>query len=94
AEISFSGSHLDWLREIITIDTRVEEDLHVTIDPDPDNPTDFRNRWGGKVMTIEDDETAGEAPKTTLKCISMRRHLKGIYLAANPIFPMEIQFPK
>lgn len=94
AELSFSGSHLDWLRDIICIDTGVDEDLHITIDPDPDNPTDFRNRWGGKVQTIEDDETAGEAPKTTLKCISMRRHLKGIYLAANPIFPMEVQLPK
>lgn len=94
AEITFSGSHQDWLREIVCIDTRVEEDLHITIDPDPDNPTDWRNRWGGKVMTIEDDETAGEAPVTTLKCISNRRHLKGIYLAANPIFPMEVQLPK
>ena len=94
AEISWSGSHLDWLTDLVTIDTRVEEDLHVTIDPDPDNPTDFKNRWGGKVLTIEDDETAGEAPKLTLKCISMRRHLRGIYLAANPIFPMEVQFPK
>lgn len=94
AEISFSGSHLDWLRDIITIDTRVEEDLHITIDPDPDNPTDFKNRWGGKVLTIDDDETAGEAPVTKLTCISNRRHLKGIYLAANPVFPMQVQYPK
>lgn len=94
AEITFSGKHLDWLREIICIDTRVEEDLHITIDPDPDNPHDWKNRWGGKVLVIEDDETAGEAPTTTLKCISNRRHLSGIYLAANPIFPAEVQLPK
>lgn len=94
AEITFSGSHQDWLRDIITIQTRVEEDLHLTIDPDPDNPTDFKNRWGGKVLTIEDDETAGQAPTTTLKCVSNRRHLRGIYLAANPVFPMEVQLPK
>jgi hypothetical protein len=94
AEITFSGSHLDWLRDIVTVHTRVEEDLHITIDPDPDNPTDWRNRWGGKVIVIEDDETAGEASRTTLKCISHRRHLRGIYLAANPTFPVETQIPK
>lgn len=94
AEITFSGRHLDWLKDIVTIDTRVEEDLHITIDPDPDEPHDWKNRWGGKVLTIEDDETAGEAGSVTLKCISNRRHLRGIYLAANPIFPMEVQLPK
>lgn len=94
AEVTFSGTHQDWLRQIVCIDTRVEEDLHVTIDPDPDNPTDFKNRWGGKVLTIEDVEEAGQPPTTTLKCISNRRHMRGIYLASNPIFPMEIQIPK
>ena len=94
AEITFSGDHQDWLRQIVTIDTRVEEDLHITIDPDPDAPHDWKNRWGGKVTTIIDDETAGEAVTTTLQCVSHRRHMRGIYLAANPVFPMEVQLPK
>lgn len=94
AEITFSGDHQDWLRDLLMVDTPVGADLHVTIDPDPDNPTDFKNRWGGKVVTLEDDEITGEAPRTTIKCISNRRHMRGIYLAANPIFPMEVQLPK
>lgn len=94
AHITFSGKANDWLREIITFQTGEDEDIHLTVDPDPDKPNDWRTRWGGKVVTIDDDDTAGEASKTTLNCISNRRHLRGIYLAANPIFPQEVQLPK
>lgn len=94
AKVSFSGAANAWLREIVTYQTRIEEDLHVTFDPDPDKPHDWRNRWGGKVLIVEDDETTGKAAITTLHCISNRRHLRGILLGANPIFPMEVQIPK
>ncbi|MCG5431244.1 hypothetical protein LV457_02930 [Mycobacterium sp. MYCO198283] len=94
AHITFSGRDMDWLREVLTYQIDDDEDIHVTIDPDPDKPHDWRMRWGGKVVTIEGEDTAGAASVTTLNCISNRRHLKGIYLAANPIFPMEVQLPK
>jgi hypothetical protein len=94
AHVQFSGKVNDWLREIVCFQISEDEDIHVTIDPDPDKPHDWRSRWGGKVLTIEDDDTAGKASTTILNCISNRRHLKGIYLAANPIFPMEVQLPK
>lgn len=94
AHVTFSGKANEWLREIVTHQIGHDEDIHITFDPDPDNPHDWKNRWGGKVMTIEDDETAGEAAVTTLNCISNRRHLQSIYLGANPIFPMEVQIPK
>lgn len=94
ATVAFSGKANEWLREIVTYQTRVDEDLHVTIDPDPEKPTDFWNRWGGKVLIVEDDEQTGKAAVTTLHCISNRRHLRGILLGANPLFPMEVQIPK
>lgn len=94
AHITFSGKANGWLREIITYQIGDDEDIHLTIDPDPDKPHDWRTRWGGKVMTIDDEDTPGETSVTTLNCISNRRHLRGIYLAANPIFPMEVQLPK
>lgn len=94
AKVRFSGKANEWIREVVTYQTRIEEDLHVTIDPDPDKPHDWRNRWGGKVLIVEDDEVAGEAAVTTLHCISNRRHLRGILLGANPVFPMEAQIPK
>lgn len=94
AKVTFSGKANEWLREVVTYQTRIEEDLHVTIDPDPEKPHDWKNRWGGKVLIVEDDETTGQAAVTTLHCISNRRHLRGILLGANPIFPMEVQIPK
>lgn len=94
AHVEIVGKNSAWLREIVVFQTRTGEDLHVTIDPDPDRPHDWRNRWGGKVLTIEDKEVAGEPTRTTLDCISNRRHLSTTLVAANPIFPMEVQIPK
>lgn len=94
AHVTFSGQANDWLREIVTYQIGDDEDVHITIDPDPDKPHDWRSRWGGKVLTIDDEDNPGETSHTTLNCISNRRHLKGIYLAANPIFPMEVQLPR
>ncbi len=94
AHVTFSGKTNDWIRDIVTYQIGDDEDIHLTIDPDPDKPHDWRTRWGGKVLTIVDDDTPGEPSVTTLNCISNRRHLRGIYLAANPISPMEIQLPR
>lgn len=94
AHITFSGNANDWIREIVTFQIGADEDIHITIDPDPDKPHDWKSRWGGKVMTIVDEDNPGEACVTSLACISNRRHLSTIYLAANPIFPMEVQLPK
>jgi hypothetical protein len=94
AHVTITGSVNDWIRDIVTHQIGIEEDIHLTIDPDPDNPTDYLNRWGGKVLTITDEEEYGKPASTELACISNRRHLKGIYLAACPIEPPEIQLPK
>lgn len=94
AHVTFSGKANDWIREIVTYTIGDDEDIHITIDPDPDKPHDFRSRWGGKVLYIDDEEEAGKPGVTALSCISNRRHLRGICLAANPIFPMEVQLPK
>jgi hypothetical protein len=94
AKVTFAGNNNAWIREIVTYQTKVGEDLHVTFDPDPDKPHDWMNRWGGKVLIVEDVEEAQQLAYTTLHCISNRRHLRGILLGANPIFPMEVQIPK
>lgn len=94
AHVTLVGKENDWIREIVTHQISIEEDIHLTIDPDPDKPHDYLNRWGGKVLTIDDEEDAGSPAITVFNCISNRRHLKGIYLAANPVFPLEVQLPK
>lgn len=91
AQIEIVGKDNAWLREIICFQTRPAEDLHITIDPDPAKPHDWRNRWGGKVETISDVETKGKPTVTTIKAISNRRHLSKILMAATPILPPAIQ---
>jgi hypothetical protein len=94
AKVTFAGKANEWIREVVTYQTKIGEDLHVTFDPNPDKPHDWKNRWGGKVLIVEDTEATDEVASTTLHCISNRRHLRGILLGANPIFPMEVQIPK
>ena len=91
AQIEIVGKDNDWLREIVCFKTRPEEDLHITIDPDPDKPHDYKNRWGGKVETIEDDETKGQATRTVLNCVSNVKHLSKIMVAATPLLPPAFQ---
>ncbi|MGV0793014.1 Gp37-like protein [Mycolicibacterium sp. XJ1819] len=91
AHIELVGKDNDWLREIICFKTRPAEDLHITIDPDPERPHDYKNRWGGKVETIEDDEVKGRPTVTKLNCVSNRRHFQHIYLAATPLLPHAVQ---
>ena len=91
ANIEIVGKDNGWLREIIVFDTKPAEDLHITIDPDPDKPHDFKNRWGGKVEDIVDVEAKGKATTTQLKVVSNSRHLSHIYIAATPILPHAVQ---
>ncbi|MFV8242186.1 hypothetical protein [Mycolicibacterium peregrinum] len=91
AQIEIVGKDNAWIREIVCFQTRPAEDLHITIDPDPLKPHDWRNRWGGKVESITDVETKGKPTVTTIKAISNRRHLSKIHLAATPILPPAVQ---
>ena len=94
AVIEIVGKDNDWLREIVCFQTRPAEDLHITIDPDPAKPHDWRNRWGGKVETIVDEEAPNKPATTTLNCVSNRIHLQHIMLAAAPVLPHAVQIPK
>ena len=94
ARIEIVGKNNDWLRELVVFKTRPAEDLHVTIDPDPSKPHDWRNRWGGKVETITDEETNGKPTVTTITAVSNRIHLQHIMLAAAPLLPHAVQVPK
>lgn len=91
AHIELVGKDNDWLREIIVFKTRPAEDLHITIDPDPEKPHDFKNRWGGKITRIVDVEERGKPNITTLEVIHNRRHLSKFNLAATPLLPPAVQ---
>jgi hypothetical protein len=94
ARIEIVGKDNDWLREILMFQTRPAEDLHITIDPDPAKPHDFKNRWGGKVETLVDEERQGRPTVTTITAVSNRIHLRHILMAAMPVLPHAVQIPK
>lgn len=91
AHVELVGKDNDWLREIICFGTKPAADLHITIDPDPDKPHDYVNRWGGKVEEILDEEVKGQPTRTLLTCVSNRRHFQHIYIAATPLLPEAVQ---
>jgi len=94
ARIEIVGKDNDWLREILMFQTRPAEDLHITIDQDPAKPHDFKNRWGGKVETLVDEERQGQPTVTTITAVSNRIHLRHILLASMPVLPHAVQIPK
>jgi hypothetical protein len=91
AHIELVGKDNEWIREIIVFKTKPAEDLHVTIDPDPDKPHDMKNRWNGKVETIRDVEERGKPTVTTINVIHNRRHLSKFNIAATPLLPPATQ---
>jgi hypothetical protein len=94
ARIELVGKDNEWIRDLILFKTKPAEDLHITIDPDPAKPHDWRNRWGGKVESIIDVETTGKPTVTTITAVSNRIHLRHIMLAAAPVLPHAVQIPK
>ncbi|ORV20969.1 hypothetical protein AWB98_01340 [Mycolicibacterium conceptionense] len=83
----------NWLSDFILNDRRMEEDLHVTMDPIATAP-DWRTRWGGKVIGVNAKRDAQGLHTVELEMVSNREHLKHLLAGANPLFPPEIQFPK
>lgn len=81
------GDYLaDWVRNAV----RIEEDLHLSIDPNPTQPS-WKTRWGGKITQINVKRDSGGIHTVELIASSQREHLKNILVGATPIFPPEIQ---
>lgn len=84
----------NWLVDYIVNLTRVEEDLHLVIDKNPLAPTDARNRWAGKIHTINIQRHDDGTSTVEMLAISNREHAKRLLFAASPFLPPEIQLPK
>lgn len=93
AHVELVGKDNEWLREIICFKTRPAEDLHLTIDPDPEATGILRmkNRWNGKVDTIKTVREKGKPNVTLLTVVHNRRHLSKFNLAATPLLPPAVQ---
>lgn len=83
----------NWLVDYIVNLTRIEEDLHLLIDPNPMKPT-WRTRWGGKIHTINIQRHEDGTSTVELLAISNREHAKRLLFGSNPVFPPEVQLPR
>lgn len=94
AEVTIVGKRFAWLRRLLTREIPYDQSLMITIDPDKDNPTDWRQRWGGWIDGLADTIEAGEPDRLVLQCTSFRDHPNFISVAANPLMPPQAQIPK
>jgi hypothetical protein len=80
----------DYLGEFVRNAVRVEEDLHLSIDPVATQP-DWKTRWGGKITQINVKRDSSGVHTVELIATSNREHLKSILVGTTPWFPPEVQ---
>ena len=80
----------DWLADLCAHKTRVQEDLHLAIDPNP-NQRHWRTRLGFKVTDIRAVKHDDGTRTVEIDVISLREHAKHILLGATPFSAPEFQ---
>lgn len=83
----------NWLANWLTQQKMDVEDLNLIIDPIPTQP-DWRTRWGGKITEIHVKKDDQGIHSIEITALHFREHAKRLLVAANPIFPPEIQLPR
>lgn len=80
----------DYLGDFVRNAVRIEEDLHLSIDPVGTAPT-WKTRWGGKITQINVKRDSSGIHTVELIAASNREHFKNILVGSTPWFPPEIQ---
>jgi len=80
----------DYLAEFVRKAVRLEEDLHLSVDPVPSNPS-WKTRWGGKITAINATRNASGIFTVEMSATSNREHLKTLLVGATPVSPPEFQ---
>ena len=93
AQARYVVRYENWVVDHIINEVRIDEDLHLIIDPTPTD-RNWRTRWGGKIKTINVQRHEDGTSTVELIAFSMREHAKYLLIAANPFFPPEIQLPR
>jgi hypothetical protein len=83
----------NWMQQLLVQDIQLTEDVNILVDPDPLNPN-WKTRWGGKVTEIHVKKDERGIHTIELTALHFREHAKRLLVAANPIFPPEIQLPR
>lgn len=88
ADITILAS--DWLMNFLKTDVRADEDLHITIDPYPNNRS-WRWRYGAKVTNVKVARSEDGIKTATFQCAHNREHWKHLLFGATPFCPPEVQ---
>lgn len=80
----------DYLGDFVRNAVRIDEDLHLSIDPIATRP-DWKTRWGGKITTINVKRDSSGVHTVELIASANREHLHNLLIAATPFFPPEVQ---
>lgn len=80
----------DWLAKLVKDDVRVQEDLHLAIDPNPNKRT-WETRLGYRVTAVRAVKHDDGTRTVELDLISLREHAKHILLGATPFSAPEFQ---
>lgn len=80
----------DWLADLCAHKTRVTEDLHLAVDPNP-NKRNWRTRLGYRVTDIRAVKHDDGTRTVEVDIISLREHAKHILLGATPFSAPEFQ---
>lgn len=91
ATITIAYQH--WMQDLLINQTQLVEDINLLIDWDRLNPN-WRRRWGGKVTEIHVKRDDKGVHTIELTALHFREHAKRLLIAANPIFPPEVQLPR
>ena len=83
----------NWLVDWMTHQTMDVADLNIILDPIPTQP-DWRTRWGGKITEIHVKRDDKGIHSIAITALHFREHAKRLLIAANPIFPPEVQLPR
>jgi len=80
----------DWLADLCAHKVKVQEDLHLLIDPNPNNRS-WRTRLGYRVTAVRAVKHDDGTRTVELDLISLREHAKHILLGATPFSAPELQ---
>lgn len=80
----------DYLSDFVRKAVRIEEDLHLSIDPFA-TKRNWRYRWGGKITTINIKRDVSGIHTVELIATANREHLKTTLVGSTPLFPPEFQ---
>jgi hypothetical protein len=82
-----------WMQDLLINQTQIVEDINILVDWNPLEPN-WRTRWGGKITEIHVKKDERGIHTIALTALHFREHAKRLLVAANPIFPPEVQLPR